>query len=265
MLDEYKSYLSKIDIDTVFACTNGYVDSDDCSWYHKNWMFLRALGIVSNPFWHEQFFAEQLKRYYKPNHRVLVLGTADFSMPLLLNRYGISQIDICDICPTPLNICNTVAENERFNWKTFSNNIFDGIDGNYDIIVNDAFLTRFEYSQKSNVLNNIKQSLFPNGVYITTVRNGWNQGKLVVPTEKQQIAFIKKAVQTAKIMGIDSASTASVAKTYIENIVSYPLKNEAALGDIADGLLKIVHCQKETVIGEAVETSYFRVVFKRMT
>ncbi len=27
----------------------------------------------------------------------------------------------------------------------------------------------------------------------------------------------------------------------IENIVSYPLKNEAALGDIADGLLKIVH------------------------
>lgn len=264
MTEEYKHLLSAIDINTALACSNGYVDAVDCSWYHKNWMFLRALGIVSNPFWHEQFFANQLKAWYAKTSRVLVLGTADFSMPLLCSTHEVEQIDICDICQTPLNVCDIFAMQKNLNWKTFCCDIRNGIDGCYDIIINDAFLTRFTYSEKPKVLQRIRQALTPGGIYITTIRNDWNAGRAFAPSESQKGTFIKKAKQIAESMSMDVQCAENAANTYINNMISYPMENKQSVIAMAEGILAVMQCTLIKVPGEIDETSYFQVVFQKL-
>jgi hypothetical protein len=264
MIKDYDYYFSKIEVGTLMACVAGYLDSKDCSWYHRNWMILRSLGMVSNPFWHERFFTEQLKMYFDyKNSKVLVLGTADFSMPLLCSYSGIKQLDICDICETPLNICNVVAEQNQFEWTTFKKDIRDGINNKYDIIVNDAFLTRFSYEEKPKVLKSIGQALIPGGVYITTIRNGWNGGKAVFPTRKQKDGFVKKARRLAQEKGIEVTSAKESAATYIKHMISFPMKSQESLSQMAQGIMDILSCTLTEVAGEYRATNYFQVVFRK--
>jgi hypothetical protein len=265
MMDEYKLFVSKIDISATLACSTSYVDSEDCSWYHQNWMTLRALGMVSNPFWHEQFFSKQLKIYFtQKNCKVLVLGTADFSMPLLCNNAGIEYMDICDICQTPLNICAMIAEQNHFRWHTFRNDVRDGIEEKYNIIVNDAFMTRFDYPEKSHILRCIGQALAPSGVYITTIRNDWNAGSAVAPSYKQQKAFLKKAEKSALKNGMDIDDVKKAATTYIEHIISFPMENESSVYNMAKGVLDVLQCNVVKVPGEYSKTSYFQIVFRNI-
>ena len=64
-------------------CKGGYPDKDDCTWYHSSWMLLRYLDMVSNPYWHEKFYRDALASAVSGGaEKILVAGTADFSMPL---------------------------------------------------------------------------------------------------------------------------------------------------------------------------------------
>ena len=73
----------------LVQCTHSYVNFCDCSWYHKNWLDLRYLEMVSNPFWHKDFFSKNLYLYASPSTDILIIGTADFSMPLLCHELGL--------------------------------------------------------------------------------------------------------------------------------------------------------------------------------
>lgn len=105
MDEEYIRLLNSNKLQELFDCKSGYMDQNDCTWYHENWMILRYLGVVSNPFWHEDFYEKAIRQYVNELEKVLILGTADFSMPYLCQMKGIKKIKICDICKTPLNIC----------------------------------------------------------------------------------------------------------------------------------------------------------------
>lgn len=261
MNNDYEFYFHTIDIEDLMECTFGYPDSNDCSWYHKNWMTLRALGMVSNPFWHEQFYITQLKAHYVSNYKVLVLGTADFSMPLLCANAGITKLDICDLCRTPLNVCKSIAEKNQFEWKTFEADINKGIDDKYNIIINDAFLSRFNYNEKPKILKKIGQALVPGGVYITTIRHDWNCGNPVIPTKEQKENFIQRAMKIADEKGFDANLVRDSASVYIKNMISYPMKDKEAVEQMAAGIMKIKIFNSEIVMGECMPTEYFRVVF----
>lgn len=264
MTENYLSYFNELTINDLIECSSGYLDSNDCSWYHRNWMTLRSLGVVSNPFWHKKFYIEQLKKYFSADSHVLVLGTADFSMPLLCLRAGIKQLDICDICKTPLNICNAIAELHQFAWNTINADIFNGINGKYNIIVSDAFLTRFNYDQKPNVLQNIEQALAPDGVFITTIRNDWNQGNAVIPTSDQKVRFINRAEKMAQKKGVDVESARNSAISYIEHMISFPVENQTAIEKMALGIMSVKLCSQKKVTGECKPTKYFQVVFQKL-
>ena len=265
MIFDYNDYLSKLDISKLTNCLNGFVDSDDCSWYHNNWMTLRSLDIVSNPFWHTSFFADQLKIYFtSKDYETLVLGTADFSMPLLCKLSGIEQLYIHDICKTPLNICDNIAKQYNFYWTTINNLDSDKNHKNrFKIVINDAFLTRFNYNEKPKILKGIKNILSPDGVYITTIRKDWNAGKVIVPSSRQKDEFIEKAKAIAIEKGFDANIAKYAATNYINRMKSYPMKSEDDVFKMAKGILDIVRIDIGVVLGECKETSYFRVVFKR--
>ena len=186
MDEEYIRLLNSNKLQELFDCKSGYMDQNDCTWYHENWMILRYLGVVSNPFWHEDFYEKAIRQYVNELEKVLILGTADFSMPYLCQMKGIKKIKICDICKTPLNICQNVAKANNFSWEVEQKNVFDGLNEKYDIVINDAFITRFEYDKKRIVLEKIWNALKDEGVYITTMRNDWNYGNAIVPNSAEK-------------------------------------------------------------------------------
>lgn len=263
MIDHYKRLSKKLVLDPLFSCETGYMDAEDCSWYHQNWITLRQLGLVSNPFWHEQFFVEMIKKHYSPSIKVLVLGTADFSMPLLCATAGVSNLAITDICQTPLNICNEIANIEGYDWRTYRCNIYNGLPEKYDIIIDDAFLTRFNYPDKTRVLSQIKEALLPFGRYITTIRQGWNSAKAVIPSKYEQANFVEKAKNRAIMENINTAKVEMIAPLYISKMASYPIPNEQALYKLCEDGMVIEYISKTRVPGECSETTYFEVVFLR--
>ena len=265
MDNEYNRLLNLNTLPDLFECKSGYLDEEDCSWYHHNWMILRLLGLVSNPFWHETFYYETIKKYANPEGKTLVLGTADFSMPYLCQRAGLKDIEICDICKSPLNICKNVSDYHSFNWKTKEQDIFDGIKSQYDLIINDAFITRFSDDKKRKVFESIYNGLVDGGFYITAFRHGSsNGGPIHASTEAKQV-FISKAIQSATQKNLDAQSIIPIASQYIERIVSYPIQDEAMLNSLISDLFVIEQISTEKVPGECASTEYFHVVLRKIS
>ena len=40
-----------------------------------------------------------------------------------------------------------MAKANNFSWEVEQKNVFDGLNEKYDIVINDAFITRFEYDK----------------------------------------------------------------------------------------------------------------------
>ena len=263
MDEEYIRLLNSNKLQELFDCKSGYMDQNDCTWYHENWMILRYLGVVSNPFWHEGFYEKAIRQYVNELEKVLILGTADFSMPYLCQMKGIKKIKICDICKTPLNICQNVAKANNFSWKVEQKNVFDGLTEKYDIVINDAFITRFEYDKKRIVLEKIWNALKDEGVYITTMRNDWNYGNAIVPNSAEKERFIEKTVRSAERKNIDCKKAKVAASRYIEKMKSYPIRDEKMLENLVDGLFDIVYIGQGQVEGECTRTTYFRLILQK--
>lgn len=261
MNEIYNKLFVSDELETLWECTSGYMDENDCSWYHQNWLLLRFLGLVSNPMWHEQFYKQAIQRWI-PIHdpKVLVLGTADFSMPYLCHQAGLDPIDICDICKTPLNICDWVSRTYSLNWNTFQANIRDGINKTYDAIIDDAFLTRFDYDEKRTILKKIADALEPHGVYITTIRHGWNDGRALIPTEKQRNDFVNRAIDAAIRLKFNGGEPQKAAREYVERMISFPIQDMASLKEMMSGIFEIAECNLAEVTGECELSTYFQVV-----
>lgn len=264
-MDEiYEKLFNSVDIKKLWDCKGGYIDTNDCSWYHENWMLLRRLHLVSNPLWHEDFYKSAIRELDCTQKKVLVLGTADFSMPLLCYNAGIKALDICDICNSPLNICNIIAQIYSLNWNTYKGDIKYGLSKKYDIIIDDAFLTRFKYCDKHDVLKKISDSLNPSGFYITTIRKGWNKGEPVVPTLEQKNNFINKALSVAEAKEMDAEVVKKAASSYINNMISYPIKDKDNLKSLVEGIFKIEKCITVSVPGECEPSIYYQVIMKNL-
>ena len=261
---EYARLINLGDLSSLFQCKNGYLDESDCSWYHENWLFLRALGLVSNPFWHEEFYIGNLSNQKQTDVRLLVLGTADFSMPFVCEKAGIKNITVCDICQTPLNICRNVSDKYNYSWKTIRADIFDYEFEKYDYVVNDAFISRFPYSQKRIVFEKIHNALNHNGKYITTMRHGWNEGNPILASEKDKEDFVLRALTNASKCSFDIEKTKAGAKDYINKIISYPIKDVEMIKDLISDLFMIDSIESAFVSGECAPTEYYRIVFRKI-
>ena len=222
--------------------------------------------MVSNPLWHEQFYKQAIRKWIPiHNPSILVLGTADFSMPYLCSQAGLDSIDICDLCKTPLNLCDWVSKMYSLNWNTFQANIREGISKTYDAIINDAFLTRFDYNEKRTILKKIADALEPHGVYITTIRHGWNDGHALVPTRKQKDDFVNRAMDMAVRLKFDRGESQKAAKEYVDRMISFPIQDMDALKEMLSGIFKIAECKLTKVAGECEPSTYFQVVLTKNT
>lgn len=258
-----------------FSCSGGLVDIDDCSWYHGGWPVLRALGLVSNPYWHFEFIRRHVAD--RTAGKFLVLGTADASTPFLLHSLGAKVIDIIDVCQTALYTCNLVSERFALNWDTACVNALkipeEGRHGQYETVINDAFLTRFNQDEKERVVANVHAMLSPSGVYISTARIGAPNVKREIKgyqsTENRREYFVERAVSRFHEIGgladFSEEEIISIATSYMRRMVSYRFDCEDHLRrTLHSGGLKVVFSQIVTTPGESEESDYVRFVAVRL-
>lgn len=259
----YEKFIDDGRIISLHECSGGYPDKEDCTWYHSNWMLLRYLGVVSNPYWHEVFFRNALEYVNAKNQDLLVAGTADFSMPLLCSESGVEKIYICDICTTPLKICKMVSTFLSCEWTTYLQDICAKSPSKYNVIINDAFLSRF--IDKVPVLQGISERLKSGGYYITTLKQGkWNNGGEVSDLVRE--SFVRKVKERyyKKEAVLPQIDIESISTTYVSKMSSFPVKSEIEVYKLFNSVgLNILHLEKGRVEGEYEASEYFRIISQK--
>lgn len=230
-------------------CEGGYISESTCSWYHTSWQYLRLLNMVSTPSWHGDFYLNGLLCFTgkEEQTRVLISGTADYGMLQQITRIPnackLKEIMIIDLCKTPLLICdeyNKKYHGGHLKINTLKQDITNNTVKNesYDIIMTDAFLTRFDNKNRKIVVEQWGNLLTPKGKIVTTVRVESGEKKIV--TGKEDVnRFVQKVRNALKSPNILNSyikdKTINSARVYAENITSFPFQNEGEIWELFKG------------------------------
>jgi hypothetical protein len=256
------------------TCNEGFVDASSCDWYHRAWQYLRLLDMVSSPIWHSNFFFSTLESEIENGDNVLISGTADYTMLAPVLRFASPvqndvEISVLDLCETALILCEWYALVSNQSINTVNENILD-IDSSerrYDLIVTDAFLTRFDPGKKPSVVRQWAQLLNEGGVAVTTIRIESKVDTQTGPTDDEARAFAKHArskVEKRDDFPITPEMMEMIAYEYGANIVSFPIKSPAeAVAIFTENGFETVETQVNTVKGEIDKTKYCQVIARK--
>jgi hypothetical protein len=262
---------------------------EDCTNYHLPWQKLRLCGVVSTPGWHSGFYAEAVARWATAMEersdsmgpiRLLITGLADYGMLYWLVQSlpspirSTCEIHVLDICRTPLESCVWLSiELERLvpglkmNIVPHHEDLLAGKReaATYDLIVSDAFLTRFTgHDDKVAVMSEWLRLIRPEGRILTTarIRSGVDDIE-----DSDRAAFVEKAISRARERGLNPEQIAVAAKAYAQYISSFPFSSATAVRDFLNQFSEHAdfHDPTPTLITEQemVPAHYARIEIKR--
>lgn len=258
-------------------CMGSQVDKKECSWYHRVWQYLRIFDIVSTPTWHYKFYIESIRRHFLSRKKVAILisGTADYSM-LAHVLYALSIMDIeyevtvLDLCQTPLILCEWYAKQERKKIITVQGDILKFNKKEYfDLIITDAFITRFSDNGKLRVLEKWNNLLKKDGMIITTARvDKESSSRVAKASDKEQANFVKKVFQSAQewqqLLPESIENIKLWAKEYAEHMTSYPIKNKNLFCEfLMKSNFSVIEADEVSVKGEMHKTDYIELIAKK--
>jgi ubiquinone/menaquinone biosynthesis C-methylase UbiE len=258
-------------------CTHNHIDEEDCNWYHGAWQYLRLLDMVSTPTWHHDFYTKQLREaiLLSPNPKALITGTADYSvLAYLINSSKQTniecEINILDLCSSPLFACKWYAKKSNVSINTYEQNIFEFSElhkDSMDMVVTDAFLTRFTANETRDILNVWAHVLKPGGRVITTVR--MHDKTIPARSEEEAIRdFKERAIQGFKrwepYLNIGISKVADLSETYARKMISNKLgSKDEVLGLIKSCGFNILEQELGNVPGELYPTVYLRLACQK--
>lgn len=259
-------------------CHGDVVDRRECCWYHSAWQYLRILDVVSTPDWHSDFFRTAIAAALPKTGRAhaLICSTADYGMLehlwSVVKELSDARIDITvvDLCPTPLRMCSWYSKRYGFHINYEQADALDlhrfG-DSTFDLIVTDAFLTRFTGDEKKQVVSNWQRILKVSGQVVTTARIGAVEPKVVGSTQDVE-RFARRALENLRHerwLPLRQDELAPLVRTYAERIVSYPFRDARELASLFEnGGFKVLKCAQKTTKGELhPNTEYCQLVATR--
>jgi len=282
------------------ACRgNHYVDAHDCSWYHGTWQYLRLFDMVSSPAWHAEFYGRQLRTeiHERRARRILISGTADYTtlafvLDAACGESGTMpddlQIHILDLCQTPLLACQWYASRRKQSITTYQADITkledlaakDMPTGEwYDLIVADAFLTRFDRNSAKKVVRSWFSLLRPGGRLMTTVRlHARNEyvvqdasdpdvggiHRVTDPTDDFELRLRERASAWRGMIPIALEDLSRAGRQYANNMTSHDLGDEDDITTaLRDQQFELVEHTTGRVNGELIGTEYLRVLASR--
>ncbi|GAA2344267.1 hypothetical protein [Dactylosporangium salmoneum] len=277
-----------------------YIDAEDCLWYHGAWQYLRLFDMVSSPSWHAEFYAGQLReRFAAGARRVLISGTADYTtLAFVLDAaravFGPQlpedlDVHVLDLCQTPLLACQWYAgrlglrdrvQVHRADIQHGYVPVDPGTAGNagkgwFDLIVADAFLTRFDDATARRVVQAWRKLLNPRGAVLTTVRlhprNDYRMRdthdpeadkryRVSDPTDNFELRLRDRAAGWQGILSIDLDELCQAGRDYANNMKSHDLGDAHDVAGIFKSAGFVVAPPKPgRVDGELIGTEYLRI------
>ncbi|MDP2630891.1 MAG: methyltransferase domain-containing protein [Candidatus Uhrbacteria bacterium] len=289
--DRYKEFQhTSIELQMAVAakeCTASAIDPGSCAWYHSSWPILRALNVVSTPNWHDDFYTASIARYQKkhdlPLH-ILISASADATIlehiEAAIGDMSRAVIWIVDLCPTPLEIARSYAKVRSFPIHAVQMDVMhlreQGLPQNFfDIVITDAFLTRFQNKQeKETVVKEWRGALKKGGQVITTCRvtgtaketgNKNDQDVFVKKTLHEFELYSKRSPAILKYIHKDLARLS--AEQYAEHITSYPISAEDLRDIFCKNNFVMTDGNSETmktVSGEFKSTTYTHIAAAKL-
>lgn len=256
-------------------CSGDHVDRDDCSWYHGAWQYMRLMDLVSTPTWHDRFYRTSFEASLrqKPQARVLISGTADYSLfayvvDVAIGMGATPEIVVLDQCATPLFACRWYAKQRGFPVSIVQADILEYCarhSGAFDLVTSDAFLTRFAPSVVADVVRGWAGLLKDEqSRVITTIR--LHGATTVVRDEEKAISdFVTRArgrlPRWRGFIRKAPSEIVALSEAYIRRMVSNRHGEDADIERLleAEGLV-VIHKEVGEVPGELYPTAYMRVM-----
>jgi hypothetical protein len=256
-------------------CRGDHIDSSGCDWYHGTWQFLRLMDLVSTPVWHHQFYAGSLEKAVAQGARhILITGTADYSVFAYVleavRTLPDSTVTVVDLCQTPLFACQWYAKQCDFDRLNLVSDdvlsFFAKRQDPFDIIITDAFLTRFPKSSASAVAEGWRSVLKPGGRVITTVRVHAESES--GQTTEEAVAGFRARAQTrwrrwAPFIDARAVEIADRAEIYARRMISRPIGTQSEIMELLSNHFSIEEYELAGVPGELYPTKYMRVILTR--
>lgn len=255
-------------------CKNGIMSNGDCCWYHSVWQYLRLIDKVSSPQWHTDFYRKAFNKIQKDNIKVLISGTADYSLLALIYSFATENnkkvdIYVLDTCKTPLSICEWFAEKHNFTIKVINSSIMNLEEKQlkFDLICTDAFLTRFKAEDAKRIIKIWYNCLNDNGIVATTIRVSHNSSNAQETELKQQyIIDATKRFENKENVKLSKEEFKKMVSLYVENMKSNAIGNK----DEIDMYFKEsrFNINEETsqiniTSGEYEETNYYEILAQK--
>jgi len=275
----FESIFHMDDISKLY-CEGSYLLKSSCNWYHGSWQYLRLVGLVSTPKWHERFYQDSLNRSLsnEKNASILISGTADYGILEQIYKSehikNVSDVTVMDICESPLYICkwyhDKYAMNIPFiNFNIIKRDIMNNMiaENSQTVIIADAFLTRFDNISREIIIAQWLRMLKPNGFVITTIRIEKTKSGMIKASTRDVDKFVKKTEDIVNTKGILfsylSDTITEKAKKYAKKIVSNPINNLDDIYKLFKGFdVNFVTAEVEGEINN--ETIYARVIAKKI-
>lgn len=258
--------------DLVKSNTCKYYDGTSFDWYHRSWQYLRIFNKVSTPTWHIKFYSEILFKYLSNNSKILISGTADYSLLAIVievsKRLKIEpDITVIDICPAPLKICQWYAEKKDISITTSVFDVLENysqIEQSYDVVITDAFLTRFKSEDKLKILNYWNNCIVNKGIIVTTARIDETMSFVEI-TDTQRKDFIHSVNSIYLESGLKfNVDMDKLSSEYISKIKSFSFNSEDELiVTLKKHNFDIVQFEDALVSGEAKNSRYKRILLKK--
>jgi SAM-dependent methyltransferase len=189
------------------------VTGNRCDWYHGPWQDFRRLGLVTSARTNGAFFVEVLRERARAGaRRVLVSGCADQSMLAhVLHAWRAerreAEIEIVDLCETPLALCRWYAERASTKVVTHRSDVLElAVNEPFDLVCTHSFLTRFEPSRRPLLLSKWRALLRPGGYAVTAQRVRPSRAERLVrhsPEEASVFAERAHALARAQLERLD--------------------------------------------------------------
>ena len=194
------------------------------------------LGLAATPEQQANFFRNSLARFAQRQPRVLISGSADYSilahvLAACAKNQITAEITVMDICGTPLFFNRWYAEQMGCRINTIQADILDhSFDATFDVVCSHGFLGLFAPPQRARLVQQWARALKSGGVaiFVNRIRPGPAGGEIKF-SEAQGREFcevIAAKLQDRPLPESERSAIRDRAKVYVKQLVGYSLPEE---------------------------------------
>ncbi len=146
----------------------------DCVGYHRGWMLLQSLGLISGLFSERAFIVEAIRAFgrRRPVRSVHIAGSADFGLLSVVHEALGHDIDtvrvfVSDRCETPLSLCRLYASRAGFAIECERLDLHaDPAPGRFDLVLTHSLLSFCGPAERGPLLARLAQGLDHEGLLL---------------------------------------------------------------------------------------------------